>query len=228
MTLAAEPGLVDGAIVPDAGDDILKNAARRDMEENVVGDDSRHSRLQSHVRQFVQPERVVRSPPQRQRHIGPVAETPRRAGEDARRRCRPPRPGQGPRSGPRRRRRDRTNRDGTAPCRRASCPATAIGTAAHRRAGRSDRRERTCRRRDRVGSRRSVARPSSSPLHARGRCRRANRGRRSPAPRCPGRRPARTIPRRNSPRAKTRNARCIAARHSARRSSEDPVHEPPL
>ena len=43
MTLAAEPGLVDGAIVPDAGHDILKNAARRDMEENVVGDDSRHS-----------------------------------------------------------------------------------------------------------------------------------------------------------------------------------------
>ena len=55
MTLAAEPGLVDGAIVPDAGHDILKNAARWDMEENVVRDDSRHVRLQSHVRQLVQP-----------------------------------------------------------------------------------------------------------------------------------------------------------------------------
>ena len=32
-------------------------------------------RLQSHVRQFVEPERVVRSPPQRQRHIGAVAES---------------------------------------------------------------------------------------------------------------------------------------------------------
>jgi hypothetical protein len=39
MALAPEAGLVDGAIVPNASDDILQNAPRRNMEEDIIGDD---------------------------------------------------------------------------------------------------------------------------------------------------------------------------------------------
>jgi len=39
MTLTPEPGVIDGTIVPDAGDDILQDAPRRDMEEHVITDD---------------------------------------------------------------------------------------------------------------------------------------------------------------------------------------------
>ena len=80
MTLAAKAGVVDGAIVPDAGHHILQDAPRRNMEEDVVGDDGRHAGPRGHVRQVVEPQRVVRTPAQRQRHIGAVAE---RLGEPA-------------------------------------------------------------------------------------------------------------------------------------------------
>jgi hypothetical protein len=36
MTLAPEPGFVDGAIVPDAGDDILQDAPHWDMEDTSL------------------------------------------------------------------------------------------------------------------------------------------------------------------------------------------------
>ena len=64
VTLATKAGVVDGAIVPDAGHDILKDAPPRNVEENIIGDDGRHARVDCHVRQFVEPHGVVRPPPQ--------------------------------------------------------------------------------------------------------------------------------------------------------------------
>jgi len=43
MALAAKTGLVNGAIVPDAGDDILQDAPRWNMEEDIIGDDCWHA-----------------------------------------------------------------------------------------------------------------------------------------------------------------------------------------
>jgi len=43
VTLATKAGVVDGAIVPDAGHDILKDAPPRNVEENIIGDDGRHA-----------------------------------------------------------------------------------------------------------------------------------------------------------------------------------------
>ncbi len=80
MTLAAKARIVDGAIVPDAGHHILQDAARRNMEEDIVGDDGRNACARGHGRQVVEPRRVVRTPAQRQGHIGVVAE---RLGEPA-------------------------------------------------------------------------------------------------------------------------------------------------
>ena len=44
MPLAAETGVVDRNVVPNAGDDILQNAAARHMKQHVVGDDGRYTR----------------------------------------------------------------------------------------------------------------------------------------------------------------------------------------
>src|SRR5260221_1585934 len=57
-----------------AGHDVLQDAAGRNMEEDVVHDDGRHAGLPGHRRQLMKPERIVRTPPQRQRQIGAIAE----------------------------------------------------------------------------------------------------------------------------------------------------------
>ena len=104
-----------------------------------------------------------------------------------------------------------------APCRRASCRATAGGTAANRPAGRSDRPGRTCRRRDRGGSRRSAGRRSPWRPHGRERCRRGCCGRRSPAPRCRASAACANSSSQETGAAQEREMRsALAARHSAR------------
>ena len=74
MALAPEAELVDGDVVPDAGDDILQDAPAGLVEQHVVGDDRRHPQPRGEVRELVQPELVVRPAPQRQRQVGAVAE----------------------------------------------------------------------------------------------------------------------------------------------------------
>ena len=113
MALAAEAGVVDGAIVPDAGDDILQDAPRRLVEQDVVGDDGRHARLRRQVRQLVEAQLVVRAPAQGQRQIGAVAESLAQAAQAQRAGLIRPHRAREPRSGPRHRRRDRSNRAGT-------------------------------------------------------------------------------------------------------------------
>jgi hypothetical protein len=80
MALAAEARLVDGAIVPDAGDDILQDAPRRSMEEHIIGDDGGHVCPRRHVRQLIEAQRIVRAAAERQRQIGAV---PKSLGETA-------------------------------------------------------------------------------------------------------------------------------------------------
>ena len=75
MTLAPEPGVIDGAVVPDAGDHILRHAPARDMEEHVIGSDGRNPCPRRHLRQMMEPQRIVRPPAQRQRHVAPVAKS---------------------------------------------------------------------------------------------------------------------------------------------------------
>lgn len=58
-----------------AGDDILHHAARRFVEEHVIGDDGRHAHCGCQVCQLVKPELVVWASAQGQRHIGAVAES---------------------------------------------------------------------------------------------------------------------------------------------------------
>ncbi len=43
VALAAETGLIDGAIVPYAGDDILQHAPLRHMKQHIIGDNSRYT-----------------------------------------------------------------------------------------------------------------------------------------------------------------------------------------
>jgi hypothetical protein len=45
VAFTAKAGVVDYAIVPDAGDDILQDAARGFVKQHVIGDDGRHPRL---------------------------------------------------------------------------------------------------------------------------------------------------------------------------------------
>ncbi len=75
MALAAKAGVIDGAVVPDAGHHILQDAPRRNMEQHIIGDDGRHARPRRQVRQFMEAQRIVRPPAQGQRHIGAVAES---------------------------------------------------------------------------------------------------------------------------------------------------------
>ena len=158
VPLAAEAGLVDRDVVPDAGDDVLQDAPRRFVKQHVVGDDGRHAETAA-------PGCSVRGSASGRSAAG-AASAPCRPGRRrsraavgaAARRHRRPRPEQARRST------RPTSRPGppssgcTWPCRRASCRRRADGRAGNRPAGRSDRPARTCRRRDRAGSRRSGGR----------------------------------------------------------------------
>ena len=84
MALAAKAGVIDGAIVPDAGHHILQDAPRRDMEEDIIGDDGRHARPRRNVCQFIEPQRIVRAAAKCQRQIGAV---PKSLGEPAQAQC---------------------------------------------------------------------------------------------------------------------------------------------
>src|ERR1019366_2829012 len=75
MALAAEPGVVDGAIVPNASDDILQNAPGRNMEEHIIGDDGWDARARGQVGELVEAQRIVRTAAERQRQSGAVAES---------------------------------------------------------------------------------------------------------------------------------------------------------
>lgn len=75
MPLAPETRLVNGAIVPDAGNDILQHATLGHMKQHVIGNNSRHISGCSHIRQFEKPHLVVGSSSQAQRHIGPVSKS---------------------------------------------------------------------------------------------------------------------------------------------------------
>lgn len=75
MPFAPESGVIDGDVVANAGDDILHHAARRFVEEHVIGDDGRHAHCGCQVCQLVKPELVIGSPPKRQRHIGAIGES---------------------------------------------------------------------------------------------------------------------------------------------------------
>ena len=74
VALAPVAERVDGDVVADAGDDILQDAPAGLVEEHVVGDDRRHPQPRGEVRELVEPELVVRPAPQRERHVGAVAE----------------------------------------------------------------------------------------------------------------------------------------------------------
>ena len=64
VPLAAEAGLVDGDVVPDAGDDVLQDAPRRFMKQHVVGHYRRHAEPLRQAVQFVDAHLVVRTPAQ--------------------------------------------------------------------------------------------------------------------------------------------------------------------
>ncbi len=74
VPLPEEAGFVDGAAVPNAGDDVLQHAAARNVEQHVVGDHGRNPGPRGEVRQIVEPQRIVRPPAQRQGQMGAVAE----------------------------------------------------------------------------------------------------------------------------------------------------------
>ena len=83
MTLAAEAERVDGAAMPDAGDDILQDAPARHVEQHVVGDDGADLRRGGHGHELVQPELVARPAAQGQRQMRPVAEDVRHPAQPA-------------------------------------------------------------------------------------------------------------------------------------------------
>jgi hypothetical protein len=74
VALTTEAGLVDRNVVPDAGDDVLQDAARRFMKKHVIGHNRRHSEPLRNVVQLVDPHLVIGSPPQRQGQVGAVPE----------------------------------------------------------------------------------------------------------------------------------------------------------
>ncbi len=74
MTLPTEAGVVDRAIVPDAGHDVLQDAAGGFVKQHVIGNDGRHPCLRRQVRQLVEAKLVVGAPAQCQRHVGAVSE----------------------------------------------------------------------------------------------------------------------------------------------------------
>jgi hypothetical protein len=74
VALATEASVVDCAIVADAGDDILQDTARWFVEQNVIGDDSRHARLCRQIRQLVKAKLIIGAPAQDQRQIGAIGE----------------------------------------------------------------------------------------------------------------------------------------------------------
>ena len=74
MPLASVTELVDGDVVADAGNDVLKDAPAGFVEEHVIGDDRRHAHRRREIGQLEEPELIVRPSAQRQRQIGMVAE----------------------------------------------------------------------------------------------------------------------------------------------------------
>ena len=139
MPFAAVAEFVDGDVVTDAGHDVLQDAAARLVEQHVVGDDGAHPHRCREIRQLEQPELIVRTPAQRERHIGAVAERFAQAPEAERAILV---------GGIRHENRDQPLAVGDeihpseialALAARASCRARATGTAAHRPVGRSGR-----------------------------------------------------------------------------------------
>ena len=174
MALAAVAERVDGDVVPDAGDDVLQDAPAGLVEEHVVGHHRRHPQPCGEVRELVQPELVVRPPPQCERQVGAVAEGLAQAAQaqpavrvgEVRHEDRDQALAIGDEVGP--------FEMAACPCRRAACRATAAGRAASRPGGRWDRRAPRCRRRGRAGIRRRAGRRWPWPPHARARCRPAS------------------------------------------------------
>ncbi len=74
VPLAAIAKFIDGNVVPNAGNDVLQNATAWLVEEHVVGDHGWHASLSCQIREVKQPKLVIWSAPQRQRHIGAIAE----------------------------------------------------------------------------------------------------------------------------------------------------------
>ncbi|MNK65669.1 hypothetical protein D3C87_849680 [compost metagenome] len=72
MPLAAETRLVDGAIMPDAGDDILQHAPLGHMEQYVIGHHRRYTCDLSHIGQFEKPHLVIGTSSEAERHIGAI------------------------------------------------------------------------------------------------------------------------------------------------------------
>lgn len=60
MALTLEANVVDGGFVANAGDDVLELPSARLVKEDVVRDDCSDAVPHCHVRQFVQPQLVVR------------------------------------------------------------------------------------------------------------------------------------------------------------------------
>jgi len=72
--LAAEAGVVDGATLADAGDDVLQNAPVRRVVQHVARRHSRHPRCAGRVGEVLQARRVAGTPAQGQGHVRAVTE----------------------------------------------------------------------------------------------------------------------------------------------------------
>ena len=74
MPFAPVAEFVDGDVVTDAGHHVLQDAAAWLVEQHVVGDDGAHAHRCREIGQLEQPELIIRTPAQRKRHIGAIAE----------------------------------------------------------------------------------------------------------------------------------------------------------
>ncbi|MNV18645.1 hypothetical protein D3C71_1094790 [compost metagenome] len=72
MPFAPETRLVDGAIMPDTGDDILQHAPLGHMEQYVIGHHRRYTCDLSHIGQFEKPHLVIGTSSEAERHIGAI------------------------------------------------------------------------------------------------------------------------------------------------------------
>ncbi|GGD71416.1 hypothetical protein GCM10008012_14340 [Rhizobium anhuiense] len=74
MALALETNGIDGRIVPDARDNILKLPPPGLMEKHVIGHDGLHLEADCEVRQLMEPELIVRTSSKAERQVGAIAE----------------------------------------------------------------------------------------------------------------------------------------------------------
>ena len=75
ITLTPEARIIDRAAMPDAGHDVLQYAAFARVEQHIICHHAANTMARRQIGEIMQPELVMGTATQRQRHIGTIAKT---------------------------------------------------------------------------------------------------------------------------------------------------------